>query len=166
MSEYSLLSFLFMSSKKYGLSNFAKQTSVAAMTSSFDVNRFPPSYFFMFGPKKKSQMFEAAIRSVILPALPWQLRMCELVRCHGEIALFSSPNGAVFSSILPRIGPIKQHSTAPWLSFPSPNSRWRWCLANPKKTVTINFPEDGTVFAFFGARSLGEVFTVCFISDV
>ena len=84
-------------------------------------------------PNLDNRMDEAAIRSVIRPVLLWQLQMSELVRCHVERALFSSPNGAVFSSIQPRIGPINQHTTAPWLSFPSPNSRWRWCRANPKK---------------------------------
>ena len=91
----------------------------------------------MFGNKKKSLEAksgdEAAIRSVFRPVLLWLLRISELVRCHGERALFSSPNGAVFSSIQTRIGPINQHNTVSWLSFPSLNScesqqRWPWPL--------------------------------------
>ena len=45
---------------------------------------------------EENRVDEVAIRSVIRAVLLWQLRMSELVRCHGERALFSTPNGAVF----------------------------------------------------------------------
>ena len=49
------------------------------------------------GPNLENIVDEAAIRSVIRPVLLWPLRISELVRCHGERALVSSPNGDVFS---------------------------------------------------------------------
>ena len=79
------------------------------------------------GPNLENRVDETTIRSVIRSVLPWRLRTNELVRYHGERALFFSLNEAVFSSIQRRIGPINQHSTVPWLAFPSPNNRWKWC---------------------------------------
>ena len=91
------------------------------------------------GPNLQNRVDEAAMRSVIRPVLLWQLRMSEQVRCHGERALFYSPNGAVFLSIQPRIGPINQHRAAPWLFFPSQNSWRRWRFANPIKRWPWSF---------------------------
>jgi len=93
---------------------------VAATTSSFDANFCPAIDFFKFGNKKKSHgpnlenmVNGVAVHSPIRPIWPWRGRKCELVRCHDGKALFSSPNGALFSAIRRQIAQyfgIVQHS--------------------------------------------------------
>jgi len=109
------------------------------------------------GPNLENMVDEVAVLSPIRPIWPCRGRKCEPVRCHDGRALFSSPNGAVFSAIRRRIGPIIRHSTALRPFFPSTGSRCRSHLVNPKKRGAITFPADGTVFAIFGAGSSGEV---------
>jgi len=64
------------------------------------------------GTNMENMVDGVAVRSPIRPIWPWRGRKSEPVRCHDGRALFSSPNGAVFSAIRRRIGPIIQHSTA------------------------------------------------------
>jgi len=113
---------------------------VAATTSSFDANFCPASDPFKFGNKKKSHGTKygeygggGVVRSPIRPIWTWRGRKCEPVRCHNGRALFSSPNGAVFSAIRRRIGPITRHSTALLPFCPSPGSRCRSHPVNLKK---------------------------------
>jgi len=62
------------------------------------------------GPNLENMVDGVAVRSPIRPIWPWRGRKCVPVRCHDGRALFSSPNGTVFSAIRWRIGPIIRHS--------------------------------------------------------
>jgi len=63
------------------------------------------------GPNLENMVDGIAVRSPIRPIWPRRGRKCEPVRCHDGRALFSSPNGTVFSEIRRRIGPIIRQSS-------------------------------------------------------
>lgn len=123
------------------------------MASSFASRFYLGSYFSVLkqrictGQNSADLVNAAVARSPIQSNWPWKVQKCNLVRSQDDIALFSSPNGAIYITRC-GISPIIRHSEACDLFA------LLWVVevdrtGESQKAVTITSPADRAVFDLF-----------------